>query len=97
MLPLTALAAETNGEYEAGTESGHTEDNKTETANGEGEDEDLEAIQVGSVHDGNVVNTEGEVIGHINGGEASQFEGSIVDQEGDILVSLSSSRVFCQC
>jgi len=90
-----ADTAETNGEYEeALTEGGETEEEaKTETAehatNGEAAEEDddaAEAIQAGSVdHDGNVVDTAGNIIGRVTGENASQLEGSMVDQEGDIL------------
>ena len=50
------------------------------------DDDAEEAIQAGSVdQDGNVVDTNGNVIGKVNGENASQFNGSVVDQQGDIL------------
>ncbi|KAG9243280.1 hypothetical protein BJ878DRAFT_511586 [Calycina marina] len=76
--------AETNGH----TEIPNTENGKAETAEqaSNAEDEEEEAIQAGSVDkEGKVVDTEGNVIGKVNGENASQFNGSVVDQQGDIL------------
>ncbi|KAH8586759.1 hypothetical protein B0O99DRAFT_643579 [Bisporella sp. PMI_857] len=88
-----ADTAETNGEYEEQpSETGKTEDAKTETAdnatNGHAEDDDeaAEAIQAGSVNEaGDVIDSDGNVIGKVNGENGSQFNGSVVDNEGDIL------------
>lgn len=53
----------------------------TESVGGESQ-----AIQAGSVdHDGNVVSNDGRIIGRVNGENASQLEGSVVDGQGDVL------------
>jgi hypothetical protein len=45
-----------------------------------------QAIPAGSVdHDGNVVSNDEKMIGKVTGKNASQFQGSIVDQDGDVL------------
>lgn len=57
-----------------------------EATNPDLDDDAEEAIQAGSVdQDGNVVDTNGNVIGKVNGENASQFNGSVVDQQGDII------------
>jgi len=68
-----------NGDYEEQTEDG----TEIQAPN---EEEGNEAIQAGSVNEnGDVVDNDGKVIGHVNGDKASELAGSAVDQEGDVL------------
>ncbi|OWP05467.1 hypothetical protein B2J93_6374 [Marssonina coronariae] len=53
-------------------------------------DEGTEVLPAGSVgHDGSVLDKEGKTIGRVKGGASSELEGSMVDEEGDILDSKS--------
>lgn len=49
---------------------------------------------MGSVHDGHVIDSEGRIIGELNGEDVSQFEGSVVDAEGDVLVSDAKQKTW---
>jgi len=87
--PETANGTEkaTHNGTQNGTQNGDEEQTEdgTETQAPQ-EEEGVEAIPAGSVdQNGNVVDNDGKVIGHVNGDKGSQLAGSMVDQEGDIL------------
>jgi len=86
-------AKSTANETQNGTQNGDYEEEQTEDgteapteAPVPNEEEGTEAIPAGSVNKkGEVVDNDGQVIGHVSGDKGSQLAGSMVDQEGDVL------------
>jgi len=78
----------TQNDFEEQTDSGvdGLASSNGEEDKGEADDEASEVLPAGSVNSkGEIISEAGEVIGHVNGENASQLEGSMVDREGDVM------------